>query len=398
METPTANKIVEIELSKLKNEHQFIFNDNLTPFSLKVRNQVNKEQGIIESPIPSTIKKSNTLDALNLELIEFPRFEEFESIAQKIGKEDIEEADEDSTEEEEEEQAHNISNDSTDMKLDTLGIQDSPLMKFPIFQDVTMNIPTVPKDKNAEFSLEEFPIYDFKHQTADIIDHEEVLQTPEIIRSSKVNDKIESNSTPTKKSSTNSIKRSKSKIPLPASLVNEVRRSKRLENQIPVHINDRNVCTPKSLNSKSNPIPILRIKSENSLNFIVDASTGKLHDATQYATEINASNGEGVPIPQTINEQVTVPVNGPKRTKTPKTAIVRGYLLKLSSNGIKGNTSSNRRLGFYSEADYKKYFNPKHSPVKIMKPQSNSTSPTKKTKAKELNTKRSVRWAEQLEW
>lgn len=135
--------------------------------------------------------------------------------------------------------------------------------------------------------------------------------------------------------------------------------------------------------------PVLRIKSKNSLNLIVDSSTGQLHDATQYATEINANNGEGIPLPKTMNEQVTIPINGPRRSKIPKTAIVRGFMHKIPSGTKQLGTS---KVGFYSEDAYKTYFCSKASPSKVMKP--TTGSPSKKA----VKKKRSVRWAEKLEW
>lgn len=378
METPSIEKLVDFELSRLKDENQLILDDNLTPFSQKVRNEVNREDFLFDSPLKQDLnKKPTTLDALNLELIEFPKFHDLKPKG---------------TSADEEEQANGSidSTDSTDIPLNELEVDDSPLSKNTGYEEMDLLKIFDSKIENADISLEEFPLYEFQPNNLEVIESEEVLAFEENDLSIAARTRHKAKSSPKKVSP---LKKSKSKIPLPTTTVlqNEIRRSKRLEQALIESSPSRKFCSPKK--KLANLKPVLRIKSKNSLNFIVDSSTGQLHEATQYATEINANNGEGIPIPKTMNEQVTIPINGPRRSKIPKTAIVRGFSYKIPS----AKYLSDNKVGFYSEAAYKSYFSPKNSPNKVIKPHKVDGSPTKKNKVKK-SEKRSVRWAEQLEW
>lgn len=379
METPSIEKLVDFELSKLKDENRLVLDDNLTPFSQRVRNEVNKDGFLFDSPLKQDLNnKSTTLDALNLELIEFPKFHDLKSKETSV---------------DEEEQANRSidSTDSSDIPLNELEVDDSPMSKNTGYEEMDLLKMFDSKIENADISLEEFPLYEFQPSNLEVIESEEVLAFEENDLSIAARTRHKAKNSP-KKATT--LKKSKSKIPLPTTTVlqNEIRRSKRLEQAFIESSPLRKVCSPKK--RLTNLKPVLRIKSKNSLNFIVDSSTGQLHEATQYATEINANNGEGIPIPKTMNEQVTIPINGPRRSKIPKTAIVRGFSYKIPS----AKYLSDNKVGFYSEAAYKSYFSPKNSPNKIVKSyKAEAGSPTKKNKTKK-NEKRSVRWAEQLEW
>lgn len=381
METPSVEKIVEIELSRLKNENQLVLDDNLTPFSLRVRNDMKREDRLFDSPLKHGIHKSNTLDALNLELIEFPKFEQTEN-----GLNDDKET---------EDSIDSSSSDSSEVPIHHLEVEESPMSQKAGYEMDLLKI-FDSKIENADISLEEFPLYEYTPISKEIIETEEALKPPDFLQgldqdeegsvARRTRQKIKTS--PIKKQPT-LLKKSKSKIPLPTSSLpgGEIRRSKRLESQNIPTSPTRKTCSP---NKKfDNLKPVLRIKSKNSLNLIVDSSTGQLHDATQYATEINANNGEGIPLPKTMNEQVTIPINGPRRSKIPKTAIVRGFMHKIPSGTKQLGTS---KVGFYSEDAYKTYFCSKASPRKVMKP--TTGSPSKKA----VKKKRSVRWAEKLEW
>jgi len=406
METPAVEKIVEIELLKLKNENQLVLDDNLTPFSLKVRNEMNKDQFLFDSPLKKEMNKSSTLDALNLELIEFPKFKEVKKVrSSKIGFKSKQKEVADTTNDD----VVNTSADSSDVALDNLEIGDSPIAsKQAGYEEMNLLKMFDSKIENADISLEEFPLYEFQPMNNQVIDNEELLKPLDndpaveaedsntVARRTRHKAKA---SSPRKQSveQPKALQKSKSKIPLPTSVTDNIRRSKRLEPPISAESPTKKRCSPiKKFNL--NLKPVLRMKSQNSLNLIVDSSTGQLHEATQYATEINANNGEGIPLPKAVNEQVTIPINGVRRSKIPKTAIVRGFnLYKIPNTKHSGK---NNILGFYSEDAYKKYFSPNVSPNKVMKPNTSvnisQSSPSKKTST--VKKKRSVRWAEQLEW
>lgn len=388
--TPSVEKIVEIELSRLKNENRLVLDDNLTPFSLRVRNDMSREDCLFDSPLKNELH-GNTLEALNLELIEFPKFKTATDETNLDDKEDQE----DSTD---------SSSDSSDVQLNNLGLDESPISQKTNYEERDLLKIFDSKIENADISLEEFPLYEFKGSNDKIIDAEVLIATPEVLKElEKINDnstiakrtRQKAKTSPIKKpASAFTLKKSKSKIPLPTTALQagEIRRSKRLETHLFFDSPTRKVCSPNK--SFRNLKPVLKIKSKNSLNLIVDSSTGQLHEATQYATEINANNGEGIPLPKTMNEQVTIPINGPRRSKIPKTAIVRGFMYKLPIPA-RHSDGAGAKVGFYSEDAYKKYFSPKASPSKVMKP--SIESPTRK-KVGSSKKGRSVRWAEQLEW
>lgn len=83
-------------------------------------------------------------------------------------------------------------------------------------------------------------------------------------------------------------------------------------------------CSPhhhifvENLKSALKPIP------KSLLNLIVESSDGSLEDATKYATEINAQNSEGIPIPEKTTELVNIPTTASSASGVRKSAIVRG--------------------------------------------------------------------------
>ncbi|KAG0679003.1 hypothetical protein C6P40_000148 [Pichia californica] len=103
------------------------------------------------------------------------------------------------------------------------------------------------------------------------------------------------------------------------------------------------------LKSALKPIP------KTLLNLIVESSDGSLEDATKYATEINAQNSEGIPIPEKTTELVNIPTTAPSVNGIHKSAIVRG--VRARSGGKKKSKkqvespilSSNNILGERNE-------------------------------------------------
>lgn len=79
-----------------------------------------------------------------------------------------------------------------------------------------------------------------------------------------------------------------------------------------------------NLKSAFKPIP------KSLLNMVVESSDGSLEDATKYATEINAQNSEGIPIPEKTTEIVNIPTTGPTVNGIRKSAIIRGVRAKTN--------------------------------------------------------------------
>lgn len=94
---------------------------------------------------------------------------------------------------------------------------------------------------------------------------------------------------------------------------------------------DSKKCSPhhhifaENLRSALKPIP------KALLNLIVESSDGSLEDATKYATEINAQNSEGIPIPEKTTELVNIPTTAPCVNGVRKSAIVRGIRARSGS-------------------------------------------------------------------
>ncbi|GMM28694.1 hypothetical protein DAMA08_014100 [Martiniozyma asiatica (nom. inval.)] len=94
----------------------------------------------------------------------------------------------------------------------------------------------------------------------------------------------------------------------------------------------RRVSTPTKSTLK--PIP------KNLLNLIVESSDGCIEDAVRFATEINAMNSQGIPLPEKTTELVNIPTNGPpSQDGTIKSAIIRGIRARS------GNKKRKRKRG-----------------------------------------------------
>lgn len=124
------------------------------------------------------------------------------------------------------------------------------------------------------------------------------------------------------------------------------------------------------------------IKSLDKSNiFLIESLTGLINDATKYATELNGSHGEEYPLPEHENEVVQIPTN---EDKDPKMAIIRMYKPKRFAK----TDESDHKNGFYNEAEFYIYRDQQSSGVQVVSSSVGSSSGTKK----------SVRWADNLEW
>lgn len=100
----------------------------------------------------------------------------------------------------------------------------------------------------------------------------------------------------------------------------------------------------ENLKSALKPIP------RTLLNMIVESSDGSLEDATKYATEINAQNSQGIPIPEKTTEIVNIPTTGPIVNGVKKSAIIRGVRAKSNIKKRINNNDSKikEKVGYFN--------------------------------------------------
>lgn len=95
--------------------------------------------------------------------------------------------------------------------------------------------------------------------------------------------------------------------------------------------------------------------------YLVDSLTGSLNDATQFGTELNASNCEGFPLPEDVNEVVQIPTNEEQRggKVVNKMAIIKSFHNKYfpakGHHTPHGPLGPQGRPGFYSKQEYQQY-------------------------------------------
>lgn len=135
----------------------------------------------------------------------------------------------------------------------------------------------------------------------------------------------------------------------------------------------KRVCVPR----RSTPgKPCLKALDDPNIIYVVDSLTGLVNDATQFGTELNASNCEGFPMPEDINEIVQIPTNDtvPSAAALKKMAIIKAF----HSTRFPSVGADNSR-GFYSKKQFDEYKNGK---LRVF------------DEAK----KKGVQWADDLEW
>ncbi|KAF3986830.1 hypothetical protein FT663_01571 [Candidozyma haemuli var. vulneris] len=142
------------------------------------------------------------------------------------------------------------------------------------------------------------------------------------------------------------------------------------------------ICVPKNSTPRR---PCFKKSQRSPVQiYMVESSTGLVNDATQFGTELNASNCEGFLMPDNVNEIVQIPTNevGPQAKK--KLAIIKAHHSKRFSQGnLEGSLSvgDESSSGFYSKQEFDDY--------RALRPQS-QVQVHRDTKA--------VRWADELEW
>lgn len=152
----------------------------------------------------------------------------------------------------------------------------------------------------------------------------------------------------------------------------------------------RRVCSPRSADFHPNKPCLRNRKAEPVHIYTVESLTGLINDATQFGTELNASNCEGFLMPDSTNEIVKIPTNevGPSARK--KMAIIRAHHSKRfpctkdaesSEPSTTKFSDSQNILGFYSKKEFEDLRGePGHKPVKVHR------------------DVKAVRWADELEW
>lgn len=174
----------------------------------------------------------------------------------------------------------------------------------------------------------------------------------------------------------------------------------------------RRICSPRSSKNLTPAKPCIKYHNQNHNIFIVDSLTGHVNDATQFGTELNASNCEGFPLPEDINEIVQIPTNEnstAKKGKRPKAkmAIIKAFRNKYFSD--QQQLGANKRIGFYTKSEFDGYRNGQinesnSNQVEVVSqsiPSIDSSPvslPNNNLEESAKSATRKVRWALELEW
>lgn len=175
------------------------------------------------------------------------------------------------------------------------------------------------------------------------------------------------------------------------------------------------ICTPSHTGEIVPFKPSLKYQKSPLNIYLVDSLTGLINDATQFGTELNASNCEGFPLPEHINEIVQIPTNEESQRLTSKKqkqkmAIIKAFQNKYYSMDAQISSNAQNRPGFYNKEEYENY---KHkltsqntlgvqvvnqATLSQTEPADSSNDKTNTSDTKKCPKKQKVRWAEKLEW
>ncbi|EGW30265.1 uncharacterized protein SPAPADRAFT_63114 [Spathaspora passalidarum NRRL Y-27907] len=163
--------------------------------------------------------------------------------------------------------------------------------------------------------------------------------------------------------------------------------------------------SPKRICSPSHRIiaqPGKSVLRRNGPAFVVESSTGLINEATKFGTELNTANCEGFPFPETESEIVQIPTNEDNLNKM---AIIRMIKNKQATNNDKVRQD---RSGFYNESEFKEYrenraqaLSESTEGVQLVSQNINSIQqdrPTFQLQKGSKQSKKSVKWADNLEW
>ncbi|CCE78347.1 Piso0_000968 [Millerozyma farinosa CBS 7064] len=176
----------------------------------------------------------------------------------------------------------------------------------------------------------------------------------------------------------------------------------------PMNIAHRKTCVPKHTQGIRPRRPSLSYRKLQPNIYLVDSSTGHLNDATQFATELNASNCEGFPLPEDTNEIVQIPTNEEvisakskrQNAAAHKMAIIKAFRNKYFNTENLQNDATELKLGFYNKEEYEMYMQNQSlasgSGVAIASQSEGDIS--LKNNKDDQKKKKQVRWADSLEW
>lgn len=132
------------------------------------------------------------------------------------------------------------------------------------------------------------------------------------------------------------------------------------------------VCVPKRAAHPGRPS--LKFRQDQNI-FVVDSLTGSVNDATQFGTELNASNCEGFPMPEDANEIVQIPTND----TVPQSAEQKMAIIKAVHGKRSTAPAASGARGFYTKREFDDF------------------RAHRQATAVKSSTKR-VQWADELEW
>lgn len=160
---------------------------------------------------------------------------------------------------------------------------------------------------------------------------------------------------------------------------------------------ERGKCIPKhrqKLSLKSS----LKNSPQDVRIYLVDSLTGLINDATQFGTELNASNCEGFPLPEDVNEVVQIPTNEDLRPEKKKLAIIKLALRNSKNSNMKKN-KAHASTGFYSKKALRQYHDETSGSITDSSEVQVVSQPTiHSIPASETKLTKKVQWADELEW
>lgn len=146
----------------------------------------------------------------------------------------------------------------------------------------------------------------------------------------------------------------------------------------------KRICLPKHRSSKPSK-PAIKYSKRNTNIFVVDSSTGLIHDATLFGTELNSSNCNDFPLPEDVNEIVQIPTNDDN--KKAKMAIIKVLNTKYYDSDVTNKMNN----GFYNQEQFQNWENNRTS--------NSSGVEVLQTSSKEIDkSKPKVHWPDNLEW
>ncbi|KAG7662486.1 uncharacterized protein J8A68_004017 [[Candida] subhashii] len=160
----------------------------------------------------------------------------------------------------------------------------------------------------------------------------------------------------------------------------------------------KRICSPRQAADVKRLKPAIK-HDKPLVTFLVESSSSLLSDATSFATELNKSNCEGFPFPEKVNEIVQIPASCEKENKK---AIIR--MIKEEPPKTIHDDKEDQKHGFYSEEEFHSYRSKLTSSftedagVEVVSQPIDHISETQRRLKQDKNSKKTVKWAKNLEW